>query len=129
MLKEQDSEKVLFIGDDRFILNSLICDILKEDNISVIFAPTWDYGVKCIKNNNKLKFVIIDSNLISKLKPSAVIPFIKEAEVSFFIIDVAPETWIYQMSDKLKSSSIFIYKRPLNVDKFIKATKKLWKRK
>ena len=128
MLKEQDSQKVLFIGDDRFILNNLICDLLKEESISVIFAPTWDYGKKCMKNN-KLKLVIIDSNLISKLSPSAVIPFIKKSKTLFFIIDVLPDTWIYKRADRLKSSSIVIYKRPLNIDKLIRSAKKVWKRK
>ncbi len=128
MLKEQDSQKVLFIGDDRFILNNLICELLKEENISVIFAPTWDYGKKCMKNS-KLKLVIIDSNLISKLSPSAVMPFIKKSKALFFIIDVLPDTWIYKRADRLKNSSFIIYKRPLNIDKLIRSAKKVWKRK
>jgi DNA-binding NtrC family response regulator len=128
MLEEQDSQKVLFIGDDSFILNNLICELFKDENISVVFAPTWDNGIKCMKNN-RLKLVIIDSNLISKLRPSAVIPFIKRSKAVFFIINVVPNTWVYKMADRLKSNSIVIYKRPLNVDKFIRSAKKIWKKK
>ncbi len=128
MRREQDFYKALFIGDDRFLLNNLICEFLRNEKISIISAPTWDNGIKCMENN-ELKAVIIDSMLISRLSASAVLPAIKRSKAVFFFINCQPDMWIYEIADKIKGKTIIIYKRPLNIDKFIKAVKKVCKKK
>ncbi len=128
MVKEQHSGRILFIGDDRSLLNNLLREIFEEEEISVIFSPSWDNGIKYMKNN-ELKLVIIDSSVISKFRPSAVLPIIKKTRSTFFFINAIADMWIYKVVNRIKKNSVYIFKKPLYIDRFLKAVKRVWKRK
>jgi len=128
MVKEQHSGRILFIGNDRSLLNNLLREIFEEEEISVIFSPSWDNGIKYMKNN-ELRLVIIDSLLISRLRPSAVLPIIKKTKAIFFLINTMPDMWIYNVMDSIKRNSVYIFKKPLYIDKFLKLVKRVWKRR
>ena len=126
-MKEQGFQDVLFIGDDTILLNGLIYHILLDKEISMIFASTWDEGVKYVKKN-KLKLIIMDSILISKLQPSLVIPLIKKVKIPLFFINARPDMWISDIADQIKDIPIIIHKPPLMIDRFLKTVQKILQR-
>ena len=126
-MKEQGFQDVLFIGDDMILLNNLIYHILLDKEISMIFASTWDEGIKYIKKN-KLKLIILDSILISKLTPSVVLPLIKKSKTPLFFINAKPDMWIYGIDERIRDVPVVIHKRPLMIDRFLKTIQRILKR-
>lgn len=126
-MKKPGFQKVLFIGDDTILLNSLIYHILLNREISTIFASTWSEGMRYIKKN-KLRLIILDSILISKLNPSLVIPLIKKSKTPLFFINAKANMWIYKIADRINDVPVIIHKKPLIIDRFLKTVQKILKR-
>ena len=130
-MEEQGFQNLLFIGDDTILLNNLLYQIFIDKKIPVIFVPTLNIGIKYIKEK-KLGLIILDSILISKLNPSAVIPLIKKAKTPIFFINTTPGMWIYKavkQIKKIKEAPITIYQRPLLVDNFLDIVQQILKKK
>jgi len=127
MVKEHGFPDVLFIGDDTILLNNLIYHLFLDKEISVIFAPTWEEGIKCMEKN-EIKLMIVDSILISKIKPSAVISLIRKLKIPVLFINTKPHMWIYKMADRTRNLPVIIYKQPLMLDNFLKTIQMILKR-
>lgn len=127
IVKEQGFQDVLFIADDMILLNNLIYHMLLDKEISMIFASTWDEGIKYIQKE-KLKLIILDSILISKLNPSFVIPLIKKSKTPLFFINAKGDMWIYKVTEQIKGVPVIIHKQPLIVDRFLKTIQRILKR-
>ncbi len=128
MTKKRGFCELLFIADDTILLNNLLHHMFLDNGISVIFVPTWDEGIKYIEKD-EFKLIIIDSILLSKLDTSSVLSSITKTKTYIFFINVMPNTWVYKIRDKIKNTSIHIYKSPLIVDDFLKIVHKILKDK
>ncbi len=125
-MKEQGFQDVLFIGDDLILLNNLLCHIFQDKKIPVIFASTWEEGRKYIEKN-KLKLIILDAGLISRLKPSFVVPLIKKTRRPICLINAKSDMWIYRIDEQINGVPVMVYKQPLIIDRFLKTIQRLLK--
>jgi len=128
MAKEQDSYDCLFIGDDSFLLNNLISEYLKEEQIPTIFCSAWDYGKKYLMER-KVRLVIIDSKSISKLDSKEVLSVLRRSKADLFLFNVTSGTWVAKIVERLKEGKVFVYKRPIYIDRLIKAVKGRWEKR
>ncbi|GEM_PF-2936831 len=123
-MKEQQSYDIVIIGEESILLNRIIYQIMVDKKISAIFKNTFDEGIRCIEKY-KVKLAILDSELVSKLKPSSVMQKIKGLRCDVFFINTSPDMWI----NEVRKENVQIYKRPLIVDSFLKKIERIVKNK